>query len=225
MKQIAFRDREWCEIKIVLRNGGLSITGSAGHLPGCGMRGCERYTACDGKAYHLDSCGQIVEDISKFFPEYADLLPWHLNDMQAGCEHQKANWNLFEKIEVVSYGITHDAMAQREHLQVVCGQYAAAGIVLPLTDTDKVLLRLDKWYEEIYQPPDADSPLSGCYEVKKRETKHAFCVYQKEHQRGLLMKPCEVCGYKYGSEWRKHELPAEILAKLASISVTDQGEE
>lgn len=36
------------------------------------------------------SCGQIRETIAEWFPEAKPLLPWHLNDMHAGCEHQEA---------------------------------------------------------------------------------------------------------------------------------------
>jgi hypothetical protein len=35
------------------------------------------------------SCGQIREDLQRWFPEAAPLFPWHLNDMRPGCEHQE----------------------------------------------------------------------------------------------------------------------------------------
>lgn len=45
----------------------------------------------DGKhVYITESCGQIRETILEFFPELAPILPWHLNDMHAECEHQQA---------------------------------------------------------------------------------------------------------------------------------------
>jgi hypothetical protein len=44
-----------------------------------------------GKLVHLlESCGQITETVADYFPEVRPLLPWHLNDMKAGCEHQEA---------------------------------------------------------------------------------------------------------------------------------------
>ncbi len=37
-----------------------------------------------------ESCGQIRDSLADWFPEYSALLPWHLNDMKPGCEHQEA---------------------------------------------------------------------------------------------------------------------------------------
>jgi hypothetical protein len=37
-----------------------------------------------------ESFGQCVGEIRAFFPEVEPLLPWHLNNMKAGCVHQEA---------------------------------------------------------------------------------------------------------------------------------------
>jgi hypothetical protein len=34
--------------------------------------------------------GQIREELARWFPEAARWLPWHLNNLNAGCEHQDA---------------------------------------------------------------------------------------------------------------------------------------
>lgn len=48
----------------------------------------------DKSVYIAHSCGQIKDEISRFFPEVIPYLQWHLNDMRAGCEHQEAlGWN------------------------------------------------------------------------------------------------------------------------------------
>lgn len=39
---------------------------------------------------YMISCGQVQEELRRVFPEFSALLPWHLNDMKAGCEHQRA---------------------------------------------------------------------------------------------------------------------------------------
>lgn len=44
----------------------------------------------NGKVWLLQSCGQIREDLEKWFPEFSEFYKWHLNDMKAGCEHQEA---------------------------------------------------------------------------------------------------------------------------------------
>lgn len=91
-----------------------------------------------------------------------------------------------------------------------------------MTETARALVALTDWFAPKPAPPDADSPLSGCYEVKTRETKAAGWVYPREHPRGLLGRPCEVCGYRYGSAWLKEEVPAEVLAFLESLPETDK---
>jgi hypothetical protein len=42
----------------------------------------------------------------------------------------------------------------------------------------------------------------------------ASWVYEKEHPRGFLMKPCPVCGYKYGSAWLKEEIPQKVIDEI-----------
>lgn len=38
-----------------------------------------------------------------------------------------------------------------------------------------------------------------------------------EHPEGFLAKPCPTCGYKYGTAWRRVEVPAEVIAELRAI--------
>lgn len=73
--------------KIEIKNGALSI---------CGVEGPKNNGDCKG------SCGQIVMhdwNIHQYAPGWSDELAtkfrdvwdrWHLNDMRAGCEHQRA---------------------------------------------------------------------------------------------------------------------------------------
>ena len=141
---------------------------------------------------------------------------WHLNDMRAGCEHQREH-DVGRTVEVVSYGLTpaayHLRLATRERITTA----ALKGELIELTATERALAELDTWFRDLHATPDADSPLSGCYEVKKREQKAVGWVTQNEHPEGMLSRPCDVCGYKYGSAWLKEEVPAEVLAFLQSL--------
>jgi len=49
-----------------------------------------------GKVYVLEGCGQIVEELRKWFPEAVPYLKWHLNDMHAECEHQEARGETYK---------------------------------------------------------------------------------------------------------------------------------
>jgi hypothetical protein len=40
---------------------------------------------------------------------------------------------------------------------------------------------------------------------------------ESESPLGLLSKPCPVCGYKYGTAWKKRELPAEVITFIESL--------
>jgi hypothetical protein len=48
----------------------------------------------------------------------------------------------------------------------------------------------------------------------KTEEKGLGWLYEKEHPEGLLCRPCPECGYKYGSEWRREEVPESVLRFL-----------
>jgi hypothetical protein len=168
-------------------------------------------------------CGQIrPKDVRIYGPgwnadEHAKLLSlwdrWHLNDMRSGCEHQRAAaWDTSEALEVVSYKLTHEAMQLRDTTRKAAANAALEGEAFNPDVKARALAELDTWFASIYEPHNADSPLSGCYEVEKRETKAAGWVRQNEHPRGLLGAPCSTCGYKYGSGWLYEHVPADVVA-------------
>jgi hypothetical protein len=172
-KLLRVQGDRFCQVEIALTDGRLSITGSEGRVvtrsaarkearaywvgyfeespeaitemnERCGTRFRSAVSAAkyvldnDGEfhgldllsvgpdAYVVESCGQIVDTIREFFPELTPALPWHLNDMRAGCEHQDGR---------------------------------------------------------------------------------ACVVGQK----------CEVCGYLYGTEWLRRELPVEIVSLVSTV--------
>jgi hypothetical protein len=198
-----YRGPMWVQMEVELRQSPqgieLSITGVSGPVPG---QGSEPYTTVDGKRRRAASFGQIREHLEHFFPECAPYFEWHLNGMNAGCEHQRAAWDVTEQLEVVTYKLTSEMLREKEQIRKA---YEAPGGTL--TDEGRAILALP-W--EVKQAPDSESVASGRYEVDKRETKAAGWVRQDEHPRGLLSKPCEVCGYKYGSAWLFRPLPAHV---------------
>ncbi|MBW2672456.1 MAG: hypothetical protein JRD89_03450 [Deltaproteobacteria bacterium] len=48
------------------------------------------------EVYVCHSCGQIRDEIARFFPEAAPYFAWHLNDMRAECEHQEARGETYK---------------------------------------------------------------------------------------------------------------------------------
>lgn len=205
----------YCKIKYA--DDRLSITG---------VEGPKR----NGDAF--GSCGQITivpEEITPAPGWNTDLITrfaavwdrWHLNDMRAGCEHQRASGRADAMIEVVTYKMTSEAYRLRNEAIEEARKAAMEGRVANLTSTGRALISPD-WYKDKFTPPDANSPLSGMYEVKSRETKRAGWVNQQEHPAGMLSAPCEVCGYKYGTAWLKETVPDDVLAFLSSLPDTDK---
>lgn len=193
----------------------------------CGVEGPKR----DGDAY--GSCGQCVESlgaIQTFAPGWnADKVAklkavwdeWHLNDMTPGCEHQTAaNWGR-DSVEVVTYELNMDAWKLKKEAESEAMNAAREGRTAQLTELGRFLIGPD-WFKSRFTPPDADSFLSGMYEVKKRETKLTNWVYPHEHQRGVLTKPCPECGYKYGSAWLTREVPQDVISFLESLPESDK---
>ena len=44
----------------------------------------------NGRIYIVESGGQIPAELAAAFPQIVPLLPYHLNDMHAECQHQEA---------------------------------------------------------------------------------------------------------------------------------------
>lgn len=207
--------------KIEYSDGRLSIRGVEGPISNGDARG---------------GCGQIDMSIDADYIAALEYAPgwdresvtrfvevwgaWHLNDMRAGCEHQR-KIDTTRQVEVVSYKLTYEASKLRTDTLAAAAKAQLTGGPFNPTPTAKALALLDKWFADRHEPPDADSPLSGCFEVAKREQKAIGWVRPDEHPDGMLCKPCEVCGYKYGSQWLREEVPADVLAWLAALPETD----
>jgi hypothetical protein len=163
-----------------------------------------------------------------------DVLPvwerWHLNSTRAGCAHQeqarrdgRPEWDTRRNLELVSLkpGERLHAMrnvAQWGDLSVAAyAKYAAhAADARPLWLGHQCPKHPALWGEI-----GARLLTDGWLAVEKRESKQAGWVHPSEHPDGLLCKPCEVCGYKYGSEWIFEELPAGVVETVLAWARTE----
>ena len=184
----------------------------------------------DGNA--RGGCGQIDpagETFTSYAPgwdaekvaEFAHIWRrWHLNDMRAGCEHQRANWpDPSELAEVVTYKLTRDALTAQNRVRSRIAQDMTALGKCELMAEERELYALPY---TTTQTPGADGPTAGRYEVKSRERKTIGWLRTDEHPSGILGKPCEVCGYKYGNAWLVEEVPAEVIAWLGNLPDADK---
>lgn len=153
---------------------------------------------------------------------------WHLNDLRAGCEHQRQDpaFDPARELVVVTYKLTTAAYQKRERAIKQAARWAALmfdpaldpalRVPCPLDAVDRALILLDRWHGPHYTTPAEGSLLAGCFEIEKRETKRAGWVTPKEHPEGILCAPCPVCGYRYGSQWLMEPLPVEVIEEVQS---------
>lgn len=184
------------------------------------------------RVFVLESCGQIRGKLLEYFPEVAPLLPWHLNDMRAGCEHQEAlGWGHGVAIALAAKDLTE---AQRLTLdgkaEAVCKlarakEYTARWTRLT-TDRNEAI----RWLKSIRGGECSISDLEllmsrgiGPYPVRAAFERKLHAEvdaairpepFEAAIYKDSISAPCPVCGYEYGTQWLKRDLPPEIV-KLA----------
>lgn len=220
-------------IKATVKDGKLSISGVIGPTAngncrgGCGqidMEFMHRNPAHNDKRYS----DPIPPEEIRFAPgwdaeKWFDLLEiwhdWHLNDMRAGCEHQK-EWDTRKEVALTYYTWSskfHEWRRAAESGKLVIDQYEKFQAIAPRVEAVTIGRNAVKYpSQEVLELLDGE-----WIEAEKTEVKAAGWVTFTEHPEGLLNKPCSVCGYKYGSEWKREELPEWVIEKLASFPDTD----
>jgi hypothetical protein len=163
---------------------------------------------------------------------------WHLNDMRAGCKHQRKDWDSKKTIRLVRVEV-NPWRIQTEHARNEAKAYMAARkrdkkdpgplgphhVRLLLKNGWPIQFFLDDVFKaadrgEVYKAKEGSGEESlfkaGVVKITT-EAKTAGWVYPSEHPDGVLMKPCPVCGYKYGSAWLKEDVPPDVLSFLDSL--------
>jgi len=171
--------RASCYVKIKYEEGKLSISGVIGPLSsGNALGSCgqidmdfDHGPASDKHgALSLIRAGEIKFakgwDRDKWYRFLRIWEYWHLNDMKAGCEHQ----------------------------------------------------REEKWEERRIDPKE----LPASHANRDERGIIATWVYKEEHPKGLLAEPCPVCGYKYGTAWRRVDVPKEVIEFLTALPEADR---
>lgn len=186
--------------------------------------------------------GQITLVIREWFPKVAPLLPWHLNDMRAGCEHQrKLKWGNGKVIALAPDGLTEaqelsireELAASREkkvqeEMTAFLGEMGsrAARVAWVNKQNKSVACSTDDLalFDQFLSVFLGDKPRLYGRQVawfdevlsaarrKVPEEKFKGALYQD-----CLGAPCPECGYKYGTAWVKEELPPEIVQLARSV--------
>lgn len=174
----------------------------------------------------LYACGQINMSIDPKKINYADPWNeirfthflavwnrWHLNDMRAGCEHQERDWDKNKELQIPTYTWTTEYHNARE--RAADGQMSMGEYQLFRTISQKAL---GVTIHENKAPEIIELLLNAkTIKLDKIETKSAHWVTPNEHPEGILTKPCEICGYKYGTAWNCESVPEEVLEYLKTV--------
>lgn len=220
------------------REGRLSISGVEGPLPNGDCRGScgqidTHYRHRNPRDDDPRSAGYAIgpEDI-QFASQWDaglwwDFLAiwkrWHLNDMRAGCEHQR-DWPLDEELELVelSWGDPYYRLRrQAEDGALYAAQYEEYARLHRLVQLATTAINRPKhpdlWGAEIQALLD-----QGWLKVDKIEKKTARWTRPSEHPRGLLAQPCDECGYKYGTAWLYEPVPDDVIEFINRLPHADR---
>lgn len=209
----------FCSIKY--NNGRLSISGVEGP-----KRNGDAYGSCGQVKMHIDN--DYIDNMEfapgwnrELFEKFLEIWrKWHLNDMHPECEHQrKLGWGK-KDVELVTYRLTNKAMCNRNVIRnMIFTELEKKGKVTLAKNEQKIFnLKF-----EITLPIEQELPklVKPYYREYKREKKNTGWLRPDEHPEGVLGKPCPVCGYKYGTEWKTVEVPKEVIKFLENLPDTD----
>jgi len=116
---------------------------------------------CYSGGQNLEEIRSVLKNNKLFNEIYSFWKKYHLNDMEAGCEHQRElGW---ENIRIDPKELP-DTIANRDEKGIL-----------------------------------------------------AMWVREDEHPKGVLSKPCPVCGYKYGSAWLHRPIPKDDLERIEKL--------
>lgn len=135
---------------------------------------------------------------------------WHLNDMRAGCEHQRGVYDTGKQIPVNKWMLkTGYFTMQREIIETATNDLKQHGTA-SITPEEQRVLNLKLSHTQLKTPGEE-------YRLDKTEHKPACHIYETEHPEGVLCKVCPVCGYKYGSAWLFEELPTSVITWVEGL--------
>lgn len=169
--------------------------------------------------------GQCLDTIAEYIsdPVFAEIYRlwklYHLNDMHAECEHQHTlGWRELAKEEVTLYHwrLKYDISMEQNKIEKLALNALKSCETFTPTEEQAYISSLS--YSMTTENSELSDDLARFYEPRKalyagdtghEETKKLGWLSEKKHSRGILSKPCPVCGYEYGSSWIYYPIPPE----------------
>ena len=137
---------------------------------------------------------------------------YHLNDIHPECEHQRALGWCEEANEIVDYSRYHlklDISHRQRKLNEYIDEILKTSGSITLSEDERILKSLP--YFTWHPAKNAEY-----YELSKKDERPRGYLSYKEDPRGILLKPCPICGYEYGSAWRYMPIPEDVIKEIQS---------
>lgn len=164
------------------------------------------------KEYHLD----MTRDNANIYRKIMEL--WqrnHLNDMNAGCIHQRKNWDTDKDLKLAKLKLDLDkAGKQVRDIEKRVDEEVKKKLKASITKYEQKLLNLPYW---VTVPIEEVKKYTEFYSVEEEKTEKAHWVNPEDHPEGLLGKPCEVCGYKYGTAWNYEPISQKDMREICNL--------
>lgn len=142
----------------------------------------------------------------------------HLNTMRPNCEHQ-ADLPTRELIDVTPFTWSpkfYKLRQQAERGELSVEDYAAYRLTAKVVDA--ACFGWDAPKDIALLPQAARDLLAdGLLQIEKHERKPRGSVSFREHTLGLLSRPCETCGYRYGNAHVLHPLTDDDRRMLYTV--------
>jgi len=217
--------------RIEYKEGNLSITG---------VEGPKKNGNC------LGGCGQIVDNLvpaeiqpskgwtQELIEEFIAVWKlWHLNDMRAGCEHQRAQWRRWTCLEcgqqwdspIRPSSCTPNISGEvTEYCPSCTRRNVWSGTTLP--SWGHCPGHYDPMKEETCSSPKRPATSEDIQRAIQETARTGVGLIRGPGQRyycseDKMSKPCPVCGYRYGSQWLWEEIPVEVIEFLESLPETE----
>lgn len=168
--------------------------------------------------------GQCLDEIAEYIthPVFQELHRlwklYHLNDMHPECEHQEAlGWleAAKETVPVYKFTMTVDTIRKQNAAKGRVLRDAQKEGIVEATPNERLLLGLSYCLDSpAKQLPAA---LAQFYKLKRTEMQSRGFLENKKDPRGLLGKPCPVCGYQYGTSWLYRPIPPQDEAVIIKL--------
>lgn len=209
-------------VEISYKNGKLSLHGVIGPRRNGDCYGS--FGQCIGKIREgTPNPGWSRETLDKLCDIWDE---WHLNDSRPYCEHQKAlGWDkeALQPVTLYHYCLNPEASKKQKEAEATAIAALKNGETFTPTKDQSFYASLP-YFLDVYGDQNMD--VTSCYKPYNNsihgasETKTRGWISFDKSELGLLGKPCPVCGYKYGTEWKKEEVPKEVIDWLFGLPET-----